>query len=414
MNNTILEEDTSAPAAEVLPRPRREETMFEFVALLAERKWTIAKITGSFLLLGFLAWLILPNHYAAETDIMPPKEEPTASDLIESEMGLGGLSALAGQAAGGLLTDPNAVYIGLLKSRPVEDAVIRKFDLMRVYDKKTMKETRDKLERKTDINSEKSTLISVSVTDHDPARAAAMANFYIEELRSLTRTVGITQAQREANYYEEQVQKQKDRLTAAEEAFKSLQTGNGLIELSSQAKVAVFGLADLQAQIAAKEVELQSLKSFSTDRNPDVQIAERELETMKDEVAQLEKHSKTTAYSDMGLKDLPKAGLDYLRAEREFGYQQTIYNLLVKQLEAAKLDAARDSSIIQVVATAVQPEKPSFPLLIIFQPLFTVFGFITSILFIKLQRRIQLEQADPEGALALLRIRQALKLRSKA
>ena len=136
MTNMILQEDTRTPAADVSPRAHREETMLDFLALLAERKWTIAKITGSFLLFGLLAWLILPNHYKAETEIMPPKEEPTASDLIESEMGLGGLSALAGQAAGGLLTDPSAIYIGLLKSRPVEDAVISKFDLMHVYKKK--------------------------------------------------------------------------------------------------------------------------------------------------------------------------------------------------------------------------------------------------------------------------------------
>lgn len=414
MPNTLLQEDTRTPGTELSASPRREETMFDFLALLAERKRTIAKVTGGFLLFGFLAWLILPNHYTAETEIMPPKEEPTASDLIESEMGLGGLSALAGQAAGGLLTDPNAIYIGLLKSRPVEDEIIRKFDLMRVYRKKTMQETRDKLDRKTEILSEKSTLISISVTDNDRARAAAMANFYIEELRSITRTVGVTQAQREEQYYENQVRKQKDRLTAAEETFQELQSGKGLVELSSQAKVAVFGLADLQAQIAAKEVEVQSLKSFSTDRNPDVQIAQRELDTMKDEVAQLEKHSKTTAYSNMGLKDLPKAGLDYLRAEREFGYQQTLYNLLIKQYEAAKLDAARDSSIIQVVAGAIEPEKASFPILKYFLPLFTVFGFLISILVVKMQRRFELEQADPDGAEALLRIKQALRWRTKA
>ncbi|HEY2860238.1 MAG TPA: Wzz/FepE/Etk N-terminal domain-containing protein [Terracidiphilus sp.] len=388
--------------------------MFEFLALLVERKWIIAKITGGFLLLGFLAWLVLPRHYTAETEIMPPKEEPSASDLIESEMGLGGLSALAGQAAGGLLTDPNALYIGLLKSRPVEDAVIRKFDLTHVYKKKSMKETRDKLERKTEIVSEKSTLISISVTDNDRSRAAAMANFYIEQLRDMTRSLGVTQAQREAMYYEDQVRKQKERLTAAEDAFQSLQSGKGLVELTSQAKVAVYGLADMQAQIAVKEVQLQSLMSFSTERNPDVQIAQRELNTMKEEVAQLEKHSKQTAYSDMGLKDLPKAGLDYLRAERELGYEQTLYNLLVKQFEAAKLDASRDSSIIQVVATATEPEKPTFPLLTVFLLLSAAFGFIIGILTVKVERRIQLEQADPDGAATLLRLRKAATWSTKA
>lgn len=284
---------------------------------------------------------------------------------------------------------------------------------MHVYHLKTMEETRNKLEKRSELVSEKSTLISISVTDKDRTRAAGMANYYIEQLRAITRTMGITQAQREATYYEDQVRKQKDRLTAAEETFQSVQSGKGLVELTSQAKVAVLGLSDLQAQIAAKEVELQSLKSFSTDRNPDVQIAERELDTMKDEVAQLKRHSKETAYSDMGLRDLPKAALDYLRAERDLGYQQTLYNLLVKQFEAAKLDAARDPTIIQVVSTAIEPEKPSFPKVTIFVPLFTIFGVFISILVVKVQRRIELEQADPDGALALARLRKALRWRSK-
>ena len=226
--------------------------------------------------------------------------------------------------------------------------------------------------------SETSTMISISVTDEDKKRAAGIANAYVEELRALSKDISFTEASRRRNFFEQQLKTQKEELIAAEVTFQQLQQNKGLVHLDAQANVIISSLAALHGQIAAKEVELQALKTFSTEHNPDVQLAERELSAMKAEAAQMEQHSQPTGYSDMGLKDIPKAGLDYIRASRELQYQQTLFDTLLRQYEAAKLDESKEAAVIQVVEPAIEPDRKSSPSRVLILASFTVIGLFAS------------------------------------
>jgi uncharacterized protein involved in exopolysaccharide biosynthesis len=58
---------------------------------------------------------------------------------------------------------------------------------------------------------------------------------------------------------------------------------------------------------------------------------------------------------------VPKVGLEYVRALRELQYNETLFELLSKQYEAARIDEAKDAPVIQVVDSAVPPERKSWP-----------------------------------------------------
>ena len=225
---------------------------------------------------------------------MPPKQTQSTTTFLNSQVGMGSLADVAG---GGLLKDPNAIYIGLLKSRPIADALIGGFHLMQVYHSRDMTAARAKLDSNTQVVSEKSTLISISVTDGDRQRAAAIANAYTDQLRALSKTISVTEASRRRLFFEEQLNGQRQALIAAEVAFQQVQLDKGLVHLDAQANVAIGSLAVLHGQIAAKEVELQALRSYSTEHNPEVQLSERELSTMQGEAAQMEQHSATNRIS---------------------------------------------------------------------------------------------------------------------
>src|SRR5580700_2750916 len=135
------------------------ETIIELLIQLAERKWLIAKVTGSSLLIGLVFCFVLPTRYTALARIMPPKTTQSTTSLVNSQVMMG---SLAEAASGGLLGDPNAIYIGLLKSRPIADAIIVKYELQREYRSRDMTAARKKLESRTRILSEPSTLISIS------------------------------------------------------------------------------------------------------------------------------------------------------------------------------------------------------------------------------------------------------------
>ena len=317
------------------------------------------------------------------------------------------MGSLAEAAGGGLLGDPNAIYIGLLKSRPIADAVIFKYQLQKEYRAKDMTAARRKLESRTRILSEPSTLISISVTDSDRNRAAEIANTYTEQLQVLSKSVSMSEAGRRRGFFEEQLTSQKEKLVAAEIAFQQIQQQKGLVHLDSQATALIGGIAAIRARAAEKDVELQALRSYSTEQNPDVALAERELASLRGEATRMEQQS-GTGFSDIALKDVPKAGLDYIRAQRELQFQQAFFDLLLRQYEAAKLDEARDATVIQVVEMASAPDRHSSPQRLLILALSAFIGLFLGCVAALVLHRFDLEKEDPESAAALLRLKQAL------
>jgi len=381
-----------------------DETMLGFLTQLAERKWLIAKATGLAMLTGLVLCVALPNRYTAVTKIMPPKQTQSTTTFLNSQMVMGSLAEAAGS---GFLTDPNAIYMGLLKSRPVADAIIAKFHLTTVYHVRDNTGARKKLEGHTKILSEPSTLISVSVTDSDRRRAADIANAYTEQLRELSKTISMSEASKRRQFFEDQLKTQRQALVSAELDFQNVQLSKGLVHLDSQANVLIGSLAMLRAQVAAKQVSLQALRSYSTERNPELQLAERELSAMQGEVAEMEQHSGPAGSSDIAMKDVPKAGLDYIRAQRELQYQQAFFDLLLRQFSAAKLDEAKEAAVIQVVEIAVEPDCRTSPRPLIILTLAAVFGPFLGCLAALLLHRLDLEKADPDGARAIRRLKSA-------
>lgn len=381
--------------------------VIDILTHLAVHKWLIVSVTALAMLIGLLYSLSLPNRYAAITKIMPPRQAQSTTSLLNSTPG--GASSLGDVATGGLsLRDPNAIYIGLLKSRPIADAIVDKFNLTKVYRANDMTAARKKLADNTQIVSETSTLISISVTDEDKKRAADMANVYVEQLRVLSKTISFTEASRRRLFFEEQLKTQKEVLIAAEVAFQQVQQNKGLVHLDAQTNVIIGSLAALHGQIAAKEVELQALRSYSTEHNPEVQLAESELSAMQGEAAQVEQHSQSTGYSDMGLKDIPKAGLDYIRASRELQYQQSLFDTLLRQYEAAKLDEAKEAAVIQVVEPAIEPDRKSSPRRLLILLVFTIGGLFASWFVARILWWRNMAQSNQDLASALQNLKGAL------
>lgn len=403
-SSAMNDEQTCAESSD----PNNSTDAIEILTQLVEQKGLVFRATAISMFLGLVLAFVLPCRFTADTKIMPPKQSQSALSLMTSQIGMG-MGALADSAGGGLgLKDPNAIYIGLLKSRPVADKLIQRFNLMSIYRTKDMTGARKKLEKNTLIESDKSTLISISVTDGEKQRAADMANAYAEILRDLTKSVSLSEASRRRLSLEQQLKGAKESLVAAEIAFQKVQQDKGLVHLDAQSSVIIASLASVRADIAQKKVELQALRSYSTEHNPDVQIAERELAAMQSQAAQLEQHNSSSGFSDMGLKDIPKAGLDYLHAARELEYQQTVFDVLLKQYEAARLDEDREGAIIQVVAPAIEPDRRSSPKRLLIMLLFTFLGLFSGCGLVRWRHWYRLQLADPSRARALSALKAAI------
>jgi len=157
-------------------------------------------------------------------------------------------------------------------------------------------------------------------------------------------------------------------------------------------------LAILRAQISAKEVELQVLRSFSTDKNPELQLVEQQLASVRGEKSKLEQQSQNTGFGNLSLKDVPGAGLQYLQAQHELAYRQTLYDLLFKQYDAARLDESKEGAVIQVVESAIPPDRRDSPRRVLIVILFTMGGLIAACIYLLLAKYVK---ENPEVVAAL-------------
>jgi capsule polysaccharide export protein KpsE/RkpR len=387
-----------------------EVSLIDVLTQLAYRKWLIAKVTGIAVLAGVILSFALPVRYTATTKLMPPQQtQSTASMMMMNQLTAAGGGSLAALAGGGLgLKNPNDIYIGLLTSRPIADAIIEKFDLAKVYHAKDMTKARRKLAGYTEVVSDKRGFITVTVTDKDRKRVAAMANAYTDQLRILTKSLAVTEASQRRLFYEEQLKQSKEALVAAELAFQQVQQQKGLVQLDAQAKAMIESLSVLRAQVAAKQVEVQALLSYSTEQNPEVQLAERELTSLQAEESRLEQNNHSPGIAGLGLGNVPAAGLEYLRAAHELQYQQALYDMLMKQYDAAKLDESKDAAIIQVVEPAIEPDQKSSPHRLRILMLFTIGGLIVSCFLVRILCWKNVAQSNPDLSRALQNLKYLL------
>jgi tyrosine-protein kinase Etk/Wzc len=408
------ERSYTGPAAppEALPviraRGSLDAQLLEVLTHIARRKWLVVKVTGVSVLAGVAFCLLLPVRYTAVTQIMPPQQNQSATAMLMNQLanvGGGGLSAIAAKQLG--IKNQNDIYLGLLGSRPVADAIIQRFGLRKLYRSRDMTGARQKLATYTSIVSAKNGFITLTVTDTSKRRAAEIANAYTDQLRALMNTLAVTEASQRRLFYEDQLKYAKEALVTAEVALEQVQQKKGLVALDAQAKAMIEGLAALQAQVVTKQVELEAIRSYSTDHNPEVQLAERELTTLQEEASQLRQRNPSLGSANLGLEDVPAAGLEYLRAEHEVKYRQVMFDLLMKQFDAAKLDEAQEAAIIQVVEPAIEPDRRSSPQRVLVLLTSLLAGVLAGSLFALFSWAKEIVLSDPQRLRQLKELQRA-------
>ena len=390
--------------------PGEEEiSVLELLLVVVRRRRLIARLTVGLTLIAVAVSFLLPNKYTATTAILPPQQGgSTGATLMAQLSGLGSVASLAGGALG--LKNPNDLQVALLKSQTVEDAMIDRFHLMDLYRAKRRSDARLKLEKRVEIeNGAKDGLIRISVTDRDPRRAADLANGYVEEFKKFSSTLAVTEASQRRLFFEQQLSQAKDNLASAEEDLKRTEQKTGVLQLDSQDRALIESVAQLRAQIAAKEVQIRAMQSFAAGENPDLAMAEQELQGLKAEEAKM--GATPSGASDAPL--IPKgvmqqSGLEYVRKLRDVKYFETIFDLLARQYEAAKVDEARQGAVVQVVDPALVPDHHSSPKRTLIVLGAVVLGILLGVVWAFVAEGLARIASNPEEGPRLLALRQSL------
>jgi tyrosine-protein kinase Etk/Wzc len=378
------------------------------VAIVKHRRMILRSVAIAFVLATALA-LLLPAKYEATAKLLPPTQNQSGPSAMLNQ-----LAGMQGSAASALLgTAFNAknlsdVYVAMLKSRTIQDKLIDRFDLRKRYSTKTYTDARKKLEDNTEIKSGKEGVITVSVEDRDPQLSKEITEAYVNEVLALSENLAISEASQRRLYFEKQFEQEKGRLADAEIELKRTQQATGMIVPGEQAKAIVGGIAQVRGMIAAKQVQISAMRSYATEQNPQLVQAQRELQELWAQLRQMEKgEGPERGTSVMSAGKLPEASLEFLRKYRDFKYHETLFEILAKQYELARLDEAKDLAMIQVLDTPVVPDKRSGPrrLLIVASSVLATALIACIIAFLRESRRLR--PYSPEQAEKLAFIRRA-------
>ena len=338
-----------------------EISLIDLFKIFWGRKILIINLTMIFAF-GSLAYsLYLPFIYKAECRILPPSQGSSRMAGLMAQMG--GLADLVGLSGGGA-ANSGQMMIGILKGNTVVDAIIDRFNLMELYEqdirlnmRKTV--TDNILEVNEDI---KSGIVTVAALDEDPVRAADIANAFVEELQKRLQGLSLTEAGQRRLFFEAQLKQAQQSLADAEDAMLRYQQESGVIVLEPQMKALLESITALRGKIAEKNVEVSSLQTYAKQNNPQLKLAQSQLEAMNQELERLEEQQKMSGKAFPSMSQAPELGMEYQRYYRDVQIAGAMYEVMLKQFEAAKLDEAKDFSTVQIVDPATPPDykyKPS-------------------------------------------------------
>ena len=380
-----------------------EVSLLDSLIVLARNKRIVLGVPLVAVIGAAVTTLFLPNIYTGTSRILPPQQSTSAGAALLNQLG-GALGGLAGATGGALgIRNPNDLYVGMLKSRTVADNLISRFELGKVYDEEHLSDARRRLDRETTIVAGKDGIITIEVDDENPKRAAELANAYVDELKKLTKVLAVTEASQRRLFFEQQLLQAKDSLTAAEIAARQGLQKGGLAQVDAQGRSMIEVTARLRAQISAKEVQLGAMRTFAAEGNPELQRNQQELEALRHELGRIEGSSPDTAAKKRDTSG--NAGLGNLGRLRDVKYYEFLYELLAKQYELAKIDEAKDATIIQVMDTAIEPDRKSKPKRTLIVVIFALAGLFASITWVFFREAAAKAKADPKMASRLETLR---------
>lgn len=357
--------------------------------LLLNHRFFLLRIAACGLALGALIAFTTPKQYESRTQLMPPDTESGSeigSLLAMATRGGSGLGMLAGDMLG--LKTSGSLFIGILRSRTIEDRIVRKFDLLTVYHTTRQDSARRRLEAGTQISEDrKSGIIAIQVTDQSPQRAAAIARAYISELDRLVVELNTSAAHRERVFLEERLKTVKQDLDASAKDFSEFASQNTAIDIKEQSKAMLDAAAGLEAQMIAAQSELEGLRQIYSDNFVRVRAVRARID-------ELQKKLRELGGGDLGspangepplypsIRKLPLLGVTYSDLYRRTKIQETLFELLTQQSELAKVQEAKETPSVKVLDEAFIPERKSFPPRLLIMFIFTLFALMTGAIWV--------------------------------
>lgn len=392
--------------------PANQSAVINATAIVWRKRQLLMKITVSGALLALTIALLVPNMYESTVRLMGPDDRGGSQMAM-----LAGVLGKAGGAINGIASDllgmssPGETVMGVLRSRTVAQNIVEKFNLKKVYWVRRDSGAREKLADRTSISEDRKTgIITVTVVDHDPVRAAEMARAYIDQLNGLLNEVNTSAAHRQRVFIEERLKEVKQELADASLRLSDFSAKNTALDPKEQGKAMVDAAVTLQGQLMATQAELKGLQQIYSENNVRVRSAKARITELEHQLRDLRGNSVDEPGADNGsddslyptLQKLPGLGVTYADLYREVKLREAVFETLTEQYELARIEEAKEIPNVKVLDPADVPDKKSGPP----RAIITVLGMLMSfclgcVWIVGHAMWLEIDRCDPRKQLAL-------------
>lgn len=377
----------------------------------------ILRAVAAGLILSTVIAFLIPSRFRTTARLMPPDQTSSGMGMammaaVNSSLGSqtgSNLASMAGDFLG--LRGSSDLFIGILESRTVQDNLIDKFDLRKIYRDRRMEDAREDLQKLTTVSADrKSGIITIEVVDKSPSRAAAMAGEYINQLNRVVTELNTTSAHRERVFLEDRLTQVKQDLETAEKSFSEFATKNTALDIPTQGKAMIEAAATLEGQLIAAQTELEGLRQVYADGNVRVRSTQARVDELRRQIEKSLGSKSGEAGSGNGqnqhslypsIRELPALGVGYADLYRNTKIQEAVFQTLTQEYELAKVQEVKETPSVKVLDPPDVPERKSFPPRIWIIAIGTVLAFTGSIWWIFGKRAWdQTDQEDPRKVFA--------------
>ena len=284
---------------------------------------------------------VWPQRHVARVKLVPNESGASLGGALSQ---IGGLSSLASLLGGRASVE---VYLNIGRGHDVQDEVIRRLRLAPAGDADKLGQAELRLAKKTDIHTTRGGIIEIEVRDTNAATARKIAATYAAAFQDRMTLLSREQAAQKRAILSSRFDEARGRLAQAQAQVDQFRTENRLAVPEAQLGLGISMLADLQARLQAKRVELQAAQEFATGENIQVKAVAAEIGSLEQQIAKAQAQSR-----DQGLPNLASMSskqTQYLNLYRNLQYQTGIFDIYQRYMEGVSVEELAANINVQVI-----------------------------------------------------------------
>jgi capsular polysaccharide transport system permease protein len=203
---------------------------------------------------------------------------------------------------------------------------------------------------------EKTGVLTVTTQGYTPEFAYRLNQAILAEAESFINELSHRVAREQVEFANRELERSRQGLDQARDRLLGFQNANAVLDPAASAEITQRVIAELEGQLAAREVELGTLAGMLQKDAAQLVTLRQTIAGLKRQVA-IEKKKLTSRKGEA----LNRVAADYLELRAMVDFQADVYKISLATLEKMRVDAARKVKSLAVLAGPQLAEEARYP-----------------------------------------------------